>query len=200
MAFGALARTHRTVCQSFLSLRFHQCHSPRPPFHFVCVSVASSLTTWSKSPLPRSICCVQSCKQAVPPESMSRPTNPDLHSLLPPNIRKHHLITKIMQLLPMPQALHFALLQDILVAGKPHLGTDRLVRILRRFRQHLLALGVQVHFGACATDFAFHNGRVTGVQLRGKGYGGAMGSAAARLADPAVVPAQAAQCHQQCAA
>ena len=55
------------------------------------------------------------------------------------------------------------------MAGKPHLGTDRLVRILRRFREHLLALGVQVHFGACATDFAFHSGRVTGVQLRGEG-------------------------------
>ena len=55
------------------------------------------------------------------------------------------------------------------MAGKPHLGTDRLVRILRRFREHLLALGVQVHFGACATDFAVQNGRVTGVQLRGEG-------------------------------
>ena len=71
----------------------------------------------------------------------------------------------------MPQALHLLLLllQDILVAGKPHLGTDRLVRILRRFREHLLALGVQVHFGACATDFAIQNSRVTGVQLRGEG-------------------------------
>ena len=69
----------------------------------------------------------------------------------------------------MPQALHLVLLQDILVAGKPHLGTDRLVRILRRFRQHLLALGVQVHFGACATDFVTQSGHVTGVQLRGEG-------------------------------
>ena len=68
----------------------------------------------------------------------------------------------------MPQAPHLVLLQDILVAGKPHLGTDRLVRILRCFREHLLALGVQVHFGACATDFAVQNGRVTGVQLRGE--------------------------------
>ena len=69
----------------------------------------------------------------------------------------------------MPQALQLLLLQDILVAGKPHLGTDRLVRILRRFREHLLALGVQVQFGACATDFAIQNGRVTAVQLRGEG-------------------------------
>eukprot|EP00891_Asterochloris_glomerata_P009393 jgi/Astpho2/9393/fgenesh1_pm.00145_%23_3_t len=65
------------------------------------------------------------------------------------------------------QTLHaFGAPEDILVAGKPHLGTDRLVRILRRFREHLLALGVQVHFGACATDFAIQNSRVTGVQLR----------------------------------
>ena len=32
--------------------------------------------------------------------------------------------------------------QHILVEGKPHLGTDRLVRLLRAFRQHLQHLGV----------------------------------------------------------
>ena len=34
--------------------------------------------------------------------------------------------------------------QSVLVAGKPHLGTDRLVRILKAFRAHLIALGVHV--------------------------------------------------------
>jgi len=32
--------------------------------------------------------------------------------------------------------------KQILIDGKPHLGTDRLVPLLRNFRQHLQDLGV----------------------------------------------------------
>lgn len=34
---------------------------------------------------------------------------------------------------------------QILVDGKPHLGTDKLVRILQNLRSHLLGLGVSDH-------------------------------------------------------
>jgi uncharacterized FAD-dependent dehydrogenase len=37
--------------------------------------------------------------------------------------------------------------EGILVDGKPHLGTDRLVRILRTARQYLQGLGVEFRFG-----------------------------------------------------
>jgi uncharacterized FAD-dependent dehydrogenase len=41
-------------------------------------------------------------------------------------------------------ALHaFGAPDSVLVSGKPHLGTDRLVRILRAFREHLKSLGVK---------------------------------------------------------
>ena len=59
-------------------------------------------------------------------------------------------------------------MQNILVAGKPHLGTDRLVRILQAFRTHLTALGVTIHFGTCVTDIVLRHDRAIGVQLKGQ--------------------------------
>ncbi|KAJ9511450.1 hypothetical protein QJQ45_029891, partial [Haematococcus lacustris] len=67
------------------------------------------------------------------------------------------------------QALHgFGAPESILVAGKPHLGTERLVRILRAFRAHLVqALGVSVRFGCTVDDLMVEHGRVKGVRLKG---------------------------------
>ncbi len=59
-------------------------------------------------------------------------------------------------------------LQNILVAGKPHLGTDRLIKILQAFRKHLIALGVQIHFGSCVTDLVVEHNQAVGVKLRGQ--------------------------------
>ena len=41
--------------------------------------------------------------------------------------------------------------EGILIDGKPHLGTDRLVRILRTAREYLMTLGVEFRFGERAT-------------------------------------------------
>jgi uncharacterized FAD-dependent dehydrogenase len=38
--------------------------------------------------------------------------------------------------------VQFGATKQILIDGKPHLGTDRLVPLLRNFRQHLQDLGV----------------------------------------------------------
>jgi len=42
----------------------------------------------------------------------------------------------------METLVHFGAPKHILVDGKPHLGTDRLIPLLRNFRQHLQGLGV----------------------------------------------------------
>ncbi|KAG2425705.1 hypothetical protein HXX76_013547 [Chlamydomonas incerta] len=55
--------------------------------------------------------------------------------------------------------------ESILVAGKPHLGTDALVRILKRFRAHLQAAGVEVRFGAQVKELVVQRGRCEGVRL-----------------------------------
>lgn len=55
--------------------------------------------------------------------------------------------------------------EHILVSGKPHLGTDRLVRILRAFRAQLRELGVDIRFGARANELIVQQGKVAGVKL-----------------------------------
>ena len=71
--------------------------------------------------------------------------------------------------------------QSILVSGKPHMGTENLVRLLKRFRSHLIALGVDVRFGAAVKDLVVGaGGRAAGVELEGAapavlGGGGLMG-------------------------
>ncbi len=54
---------------------------------------------------------------------------------------------------------------DILVDAHPHLGTDRLVRIVRRMREHLLKLGVDYRFESRVDELLFDDGRVRGVRL-----------------------------------
>ncbi|XWS27224.1 hypothetical protein CRYUN_Cryun26dG0096300 [Craigia yunnanensis] len=61
--------------------------------------------------------------------------------------------------------VHFGAPKNILVDGKPHLGTDRLVPLLRNFRQHLQSLGVDIKFGTRVDDLLIQNGRVVGVQV-----------------------------------
>ncbi|XP_028793987.1 uncharacterized protein LOC114749629 isoform X1 [Neltuma alba] len=61
--------------------------------------------------------------------------------------------------------VQFGAPQNILVDGKPHLGTDRLVPLLRNFRQHLLELGVSIKFGARVDDIIIEDGHVLGVMV-----------------------------------
>jgi len=63
--------------------------------------------------------------------------------------------------------LRFGAPDDILVNGKPHLGTDRLVRILRAARLYLQTLGVEFRFGErCArVNRDSRSGEANGVTL-----------------------------------
>jgi hypothetical protein len=56
----------------------------------------------------------------------------------------------------------------ILTAGKPHIGTDRLVRILRRFRAALVDAGVDVRFGTRVEAFVRAGERVAGLRVAGE--------------------------------
>lgn len=55
--------------------------------------------------------------------------------------------------------------ESILVAGKPHLGTDRLVRILKTLREKLVESGAQFYFGSTVTDVLVEDGHVQGVTV-----------------------------------
>ncbi len=50
--------------------------------------------------------------------------------------------------------------EEILVQAKPHVGSDRLRRVLVNFRQALQAFGVDIRFNACLTGLECHEGRV----------------------------------------
>ncbi|MDQ6973705.1 MAG: FAD-dependent oxidoreductase, partial [Mariprofundaceae bacterium] len=61
--------------------------------------------------------------------------------------------------------IRFGAKEDILVDAHPHLGTDKLVRIVRNIRQHLLDLGVEYRFESNMNSLLTHNNRVQGVRL-----------------------------------
>lgn len=58
---------------------------------------------------------------------------------------------------------------EILVTGKPHLGTDRLVRILRNARAYLTAKGADLRFGTTVERVLFDDNKV---DAEGKARGG----------------------------
>ena len=52
---------------------------------------------------------------------------------------------------------------EILYEAHPHIGTDRLPRIIEQVRATILASGGEVHFGAKVTNIEVRDGRATGV-------------------------------------
>ncbi|KAH0649716.1 uncharacterized protein Cbei_0202 [Solanum tuberosum] len=61
--------------------------------------------------------------------------------------------------------VHFGAPQKILVDGKPHLGTDKLVPLLQNFRRYLEKLGVTIMFGTRVDDLLVKDKHVVGVKV-----------------------------------
>ena len=53
---------------------------------------------------------------------------------------------------------------EILTDAKPHVGTDRLVGVVRAMREHLLSSGAEVRFGARVTELVRRDGRIAAVR------------------------------------
>ncbi|MDX8403081.1 MAG: NAD(P)/FAD-dependent oxidoreductase [Mariprofundaceae bacterium] len=62
------------------------------------------------------------------------------------------------------QFVRFGADRNILVDAHPHLGTDRLVRIIRAMREHLIASGVDYRFETRVDTLLTENGNITGVR------------------------------------
>ncbi len=56
---------------------------------------------------------------------------------------------------------------DLLVDARPHIGTNRLPKVVTSLREHLEQAGVQVRFGARVTRVLTHYDAVTGLELEG---------------------------------
>lgn len=65
----------------------------------------------------------------------------------------------------MKSLVYFGAPKNILLNGKPHLGTDRLIPLLRNIRQHLEMLGVNIKFGTRVDDLIEESGHVVGVKV-----------------------------------
>ncbi len=57
---------------------------------------------------------------------------------------------------------------DILIEARPHIGTDRLRKVVVNFRKHLIELGVDIRFESCLTELDIHQGRISGGVLNGE--------------------------------
>lgn len=63
--------------------------------------------------------------------------------------------------------VEFGAPEEILWQAKPHIGSDRLRKILLLFRQHLLRLGVVIRFSTRLTGFEMNQGKVSGAVVDG---------------------------------
>jgi len=63
--------------------------------------------------------------------------------------------------------VRFGAKEDILIEAHPHLGTDRLVRIIKAMRHYLIEQGVDYRFESKVTALLTHEGKMTGVRLAG---------------------------------
>jgi len=61
--------------------------------------------------------------------------------------------------------VRFGAAERILVDAHPHLGTDVLVRMVRRLREHLLEMGVDYRFESRVDDILLRDGQAYGVHL-----------------------------------
>ncbi|MCB1228328.1 MAG: FAD-dependent monooxygenase [Verrucomicrobiales bacterium] len=55
--------------------------------------------------------------------------------------------------------------EDILIKARPHIGTDRLIKVVRHIREEILALGGEVRFESRVADVVIDGGRMRGVVL-----------------------------------
>jgi uncharacterized FAD-dependent dehydrogenase len=58
--------------------------------------------------------------------------------------------------------------ENILMEARPHVGTDRLRKVVINFRESLIKLGVDIRFETCLTDIDTHQGCITAGILNDK--------------------------------
>ncbi len=55
--------------------------------------------------------------------------------------------------------------EDILIKARPHIGTDRLIKVVRHVREEIISLGGEVRFGARVSDVVIEKGVMRAVVL-----------------------------------
>ena len=60
----------------------------------------------------------------------------------------------------------FGVDESVVTFAKPHIGTDRLVLMLREIRAEIVRLGGRIHFSTALEDIEIKDGRICAIQLR----------------------------------
>ena len=87
--------------------------------------------------------------------------------------------------------MRFGAPRRILYDGKPHLGTDALVRLLKRFRQELLGFGATVRFDSRVDELVLEagGGAAAEARVRGRVLGVRLATGETILADATLLAA-----------
>jgi hypothetical protein len=56
--------------------------------------------------------------------------------------------------------------ESVVTFAKPHIGTDKLVLMLRQIRAEIVRLGGKIHFSTCLEDIEIKDGRICAIKLR----------------------------------
>jgi uncharacterized FAD-dependent dehydrogenase len=59
--------------------------------------------------------------------------------------------------------------EDILIDAHPHIGSNRLPRVVKSIRETILSHGGEIHFESWVTDLMVESGRINGVWVEGTG-------------------------------
>ena len=61
--------------------------------------------------------------------------------------------------------VQFGVEESVVTFAKPHIGTDKLVLMLREIRAEIIKLGGKIHFSTCLEDIEIKQGRITAIKL-----------------------------------
>ncbi len=62
--------------------------------------------------------------------------------------------------------VHFGVDESVVTFAKPHIGTDKLVLMLRQIRAEIVRLGGKIHFSTCLEDIEIKDGRICAIKLK----------------------------------
>lgn len=63
--------------------------------------------------------------------------------------------------------VHFGADEDILIDAHPHIGTNRLPKIIEAIREAIIGCGGEVHFESKLTDVKIENNQIVGIEING---------------------------------
>ncbi len=87
--------------------------------------------------------------------------------------------------------VEFGVDESVVTFAKPHIGTDRLVLMLRQIRAEIVRLGGKIHFSTCLEDIEIKDGRICTIKLREISAYAGMTSANTEIAESHWKPCEA---------